>query len=94
MEKPFSIWSIGFIAFGSLALVMNWISLDIIEPIVLIGFILLLFGVIFSFIAFSKNEKGAMKVISVVSFFVILLFLVWFEPFLLVYILTWLKNIF
>lgn len=94
MRKPFSIWSIVFIAFGLLALVINWISTEIIEPIVLIGFLLLLLGMIYSFVAFSKNEKGVMKVISSVSFFGIIFLIVWFEPFLIVFILTWLKNIF
>lgn len=94
MRKPFSIWSIVFIAFGLLAFVINWISTEINEPIVFVGFILLLLGIIFSFIALSKKEKGVMKVISGVSFFVILFFLVWFEPFLFVYIMTWLKNLF
>ncbi|MCM3711946.1 hypothetical protein [Sporosarcina luteola] len=94
MKSAFSVWSIVFIASGLLALVINWISLEIIEPVVLIGFILLVLGVIYSFIALSKKEEGALKVISGISFFVILFFLVWFEPLLIIYIMTWLKNIF
>ena len=75
-------------------MVINWTTSEIIEPIVLIGFILLLLGALFSFIAFLKKEKGVMKIISGVSFFIILFCLVWFEPFIFVYIMTWLKNIF
>lgn len=93
MKMPFSIWSVVFVAIGLLALVINWISSEIIEPIVLLGFLLLLLGIIFSFIAFSKREKGGLKIVSGVSFFVVLFFLVWFEPFLFVYIITWLKNV-
>ncbi|ARF16087.1 hypothetical protein SporoP17a_01460 [Sporosarcina ureae] len=82
-----------FVVTGLLAFVINWLTTEIIEPVVLIGFIFLVCGIIFSFIAFSKEEKGAMKIISCASFFIILLCLVWIEPFLFIYILTWLKNI-
>ncbi|MCM3758911.1 hypothetical protein M3197_15835 [Sporosarcina aquimarina] len=94
MNIPFSMGSIVFIVFGSLAMVINWTTTGIIEPIVLLGFILLLVGILFSFIAFLKKEKGITKIISGVSFFIILFCLVWFEPLMFVYILTWLKNIF
>ncbi|VDG97991.1 Uncharacterised protein [Lysinibacillus sphaericus] len=94
MSRPFSIWSIVFIVFGLLAMVINWTTTEIIEPIVLLGFILLLLGILFSFIAFLKKEKGVTKIISGVSFFIILFCLVWFEPFMFVYIMTWIKNIF
>ncbi|MCM3743682.1 hypothetical protein M3193_05970 [Sporosarcina luteola] len=92
--KTFSVWSIVFITLGLLALLFNWILPEINEPIVFVGFLLLLLGIVFSFIALSKKEKGVLKIISGVSFFVILFFVVWFEPFLIVYIMTWVKNIF
>ncbi|ARF13995.1 hypothetical protein [Sporosarcina ureae] len=94
MKRPFSKWSIAYIVFGLVAFVVNWMTSEIIEPVVLVGSIFLVLGVIFSFIAFLKNEKGVMKIISGVSFFLILLCLVLIEPLMFVYILTWLKNIF
>lgn len=93
MKKPFSIWSIVFIAIGLLALVINWISTEILEPVFLLGIVLLFLGISFSLIAYLRRELGGMKILSAVSFFVILFFLVWFEPFLLLHMMTWIKNI-
>jgi len=93
MIKPFSIWSIVFIAIGLLALVINWISTEIIEPVVLLGILLLFIGISFSFIAYLRREQGGMKILSAVSFFIIFFFLVWFRPFLLLHMMTWIKNI-
>ncbi|WP_153722894.1 hypothetical protein [Sporosarcina cascadiensis] len=64
------------------------------EPVVLLGLILLLVGIILSFFAFMRREKGVVKVISAAAFFIILFCLVWFEPMTLIYILTWLKTVF
>ncbi|PIC95384.1 hypothetical protein CSV69_11740 [Sporosarcina sp. P26b] len=94
MKRPFSTWSIVFIVLGLVAFVVNWITPEIMEPVVLVGYIFLVIGMIFSFIAFLKRENGVMKIISCVSFFIILLCLVLIEPLMFVYILTWLKNIF
>ena len=94
MKRPFSIWSIVFIVFGFIAFVANWLTSEISVSAVLVGLIFLILGIIFSLIAFLKLEKGAMKIISCVSFFIILLYLVISEPLMFVYILTWLKNIF
>ncbi|RLL40139.1 hypothetical protein D8M04_19480 [Oceanobacillus piezotolerans] len=88
-----SILSIVFIAFGLLFFGLNWIIEGYSEIIVFIGAIFLLLGAIFSFIAIFKNEKGIMKFISLVSFFVILFLITWFEPFQVLRIVTWLKNI-
>lgn len=94
MKRPFSTWSIVFMVLGLVAFVVNWMTSEIIESVVLVGYIFLILGIIFSFIAFLKREKGVMKIISGVSFFIILLCIVLIEPFMFVYILTWLKNIF
>lgn len=94
MKRPFSIWSIIFIVLGLVALMVNWMTTEIIEPAILIGYFFLIFSVIFSFIAFLKMEEGVLKILSCISFFIILLCLVLIEPLMFIYILTWLKNYF
>lgn len=91
--KSRSIWSIVFIVLGLLLFGMNWIIEGYSEPIAFIGAIFIFLGAILSFIAILKNEKGSMKFISLVSFFVILFLITWFEPFQILRIVTWLKNI-
>ncbi|WP_066070215.1 hypothetical protein [Neobacillus soli] len=91
--KPFSLWSIVFIFLGLLSFGLNWIVEGHFEPTVLIGVIFLLIGVVLSFIAISKKEKGSIKFLSLASFFIILFLVTWFEPFQVVRIMTWLKNI-
>ncbi|AXI11181.1 hypothetical protein CUC15_13905 [Oceanobacillus zhaokaii] len=91
--KSISIWSIVFIIFGLLFFGLNWIIVGYSELIAFIGAIFILLGAIFSFIAIFKNEKGSLKFISLVSFFIILFLITWFEPFQALRIVTWLKNI-
>ncbi|NYE09699.1 membrane-bound ClpP family serine protease [Bacillus niacini] len=91
--KLFSIWSIILVFLGLISFGLNWLIEGYFEPIVLIGVIFFLIGVIFSFIAISKKEKGSIKFISLASFFIILFLVSWFEPFQVVRIMTWLKNI-
>lgn len=90
---PFSIWSIGFIVLGLLLFGLNWIIEGYFEPIVLIGVICLLIGIILSFIAIAKKEAGRLKFVSLISFFIVLFLINWFEPFQVIRIITWLKNI-
>ncbi|WP_441294204.1 hypothetical protein [Bacillus sp. FJAT-27225] len=63
------------------------------KPIVLLGFISFSVGFVFSFIAISKQERGTLKFISLIFFFVVLFLITWLEPFQLVRIITWFKNI-
>lgn len=91
--KAFSLWSIVFIFLGLLSFGLNWIMLSYSELITLIGVIFLLIGVVLSFIAINKKEVGRLKYISLTSFFIILFIVTWFEPFQIIRILTWLKNI-
>ena len=91
--KAFSLWSIVFIFLGLLSFGLNCIMLSYSELITLIGVIFLLIGVLLSFIAISKKEVGRLKYISLTSFFIILFIVTWFEPFQIIRILTWLKNI-
>lgn len=94
LEKTFLYIFNFFIVIGLAAFVVNWLATEVMEPIVLIGYIFLALGINISFIAFLKNKKGVLKIISGVSLLLILVCLVWIEPLLFVYILTWLKHIF
>ena len=91
--KPFSLGSIGLIILGLLIWGLNWINEGYSEAIVIIGLILLLMGTGFSFIAIAKKENGSIKFISLTSFLIILFSVTLFEPFQVIRIITWLKNI-
>lgn len=91
--KRFSVCSIGFILLGLLFLGINWMLEGLFEPMVLLGIILLVVGAVLSFIAIARKEEGKLKLISLLSFFIVLLFISWFEPFQVVRVMTWLKNI-
>lgn len=91
--RTFSTWSLVYMFLGLLSFGLNWIMEAYFEPIALIGVIFLLIGVAFSFIAISKKEIGSVKYISIASFFIILFFVTWLEPFQVVRMMTWLKNI-
>ncbi|MCM3636374.1 hypothetical protein M3152_01490 [Sporosarcina luteola] len=91
--KLFSVSSIVFLFIGLIFFILNWFIDDYVEPIVLTGVILILLGAVFSFIAISKKEKGSVKYISLTTFFVILFLVTWFEPFQVLRMLTWIKNI-
>ncbi|MDG4656309.1 hypothetical protein P6P90_03090 [Ectobacillus antri] len=91
--KKFSILSITLMFIGLLLFGLNWIIDGYSEPIVLLGFISSLAGIVLSFIAIAKREVGTIKFISLVSFFVVMFLITWFEPFQVLRIITWLKNI-
>jgi hypothetical protein len=92
--KKFSVFSIALILIGLLLLGLNWIIDGYSEPIVLFSFISILVGVSLSFIAIAKREKGTLKFISLISFFAMMFLITWFEPFQVLRIITWLKNVF
>lgn len=90
--KLFSLLSIALIVLGLLLFGLSGLIEGYFEPIILIGVISLLAGIVLSFIAFSKQEEGILKFISLISFFIVLFLITWFEPFQVVRIITWLKN--
>ncbi|WP_212935241.1 hypothetical protein [Bacillus hominis] len=90
--KIFSILSITFMVIGLLLFGLNWIIVGYSEPIVLLGFISSLVGIVLSFIAIAKREVGTIKFISLISFFVVMFLITWFEPFQVLRIITWLKS--
>ncbi|KKK39165.1 hypothetical protein WQ57_05180 [Mesobacillus campisalis] len=91
--KKYSIGSISLMLIGIILFGVNWMTGIFYEPIVLLGLISILVGVVLSFAAIAKQEKGNLKFISIISFFVVLAIITWFEPFQIVRMLTWLKNI-
>ena len=91
--KRFSVSSIVFIFIGLLFFILNWLIDGYVEPIVLTGVIFILLGAVFSFIAISKREKGSVKYISLATFFITLFLVTWFEPFQVLRMMTWFKNI-
>lgn len=94
--KRFSISSIVLVSIGILFFILNWLidgNVEPIVPIVLIGVIFIFIGALFSFIAISKKEKGSVKYISVAIFIILLFLVTWFEPFQVIRMMTWLKNI-
>ena len=91
MLKSNSIWSIVFIILGLLSFGLNWVVEGYSELIAFIGAIFILLGALFSFVAIFKNEKGILKFLSLISFFIILFLITWYEPFQLLRIVTWLK---
>ncbi|WP_053363474.1 hypothetical protein [Bacillus sp. FJAT-27251] len=91
--KKYSIGSISLILIGIILYGVNWMTGIFYEPIVLLGLVSLLVGVVLSFAAIAKQEKGNLKFLSIISFFVVLAIITWFEPFQIVRMLTWLKNI-
>lgn len=64
-----------------------------IELTFLLGILSCLIGIVFSFVAFIKQEKGILKYVSISSFFIMLFLISWFEPFHFIRVLSWLKNI-
>lgn len=84
--------SFGFIVLGIVFFSVNWFTTDYFEPIVLIGVICLLAGAVLSFVAIVRNENGGLKFISLFSFFILLFLITWIEPFQLIRMITWLKN--
>ncbi|MBV6706468.1 MULTISPECIES: hypothetical protein [Bacillus cereus group] len=92
--KKFSVFSITLMTFGMLLFGLNRIIDSYSEPIILLGYISFLIGVVLSIIAIARREDGRLKFISLISFFVFLFFITWFESFQVLRIITWLKNIY
>ena len=91
--KRFSLLSIALMMLGLLLFGLNWIIADYSEPIVFFGLISFLVGIVLSFIAITKREEGTLKFLSPISFFVVMFLITWFEPFQVLRMITWLKNI-
>lgn len=90
--KKLSIFSILFAIIGLLFIGSSYIYKNSLEPLMLLGFITLLIGLLSSFGAMIKREQGKMKFLAAATFFVSGFIIAWFEPFQILRMLTWLKN--
>ncbi|NME04472.1 hypothetical protein [Psychrobacillus sp. BL-248-WT-3] len=91
--KRFSISSIVLMFIGILFFILNWLIDGYVEPIVLTGVIFIVIGAVFSFVAISKREKGSVKYISIATFIILLFLVTCFEPFQVIRMMTWFRNI-
>ena len=89
----FGKYSIGLIILGSLLLMLNQLTSEYSEPLALIGFLLLFSAGSAVFIAALKREPGQLKVWSIYILFLVLFIVTWAEPFEILRLMTWLKNI-
>ena len=91
--RLFSIFSFLFIMIGLLLFGVTSFINQYSETIIFIGITCLLLAIILSFIAVKQREEGNLKFISVISSFIVLFLITWFEPFQIVRIMTWFKNL-
>ena len=90
--KRFSICSLCMILLGGILISLSVTMESKVELTFLWGLTACLIGIIFSIVAFIKQEEGMLKVYSVCTFFIVLFLISWFEPFQLIRVLAWLKN--
>jgi hypothetical protein len=91
--KSFSKLAVGFTVLGILLFGFNWMAEGYSEPIVFSGVVFLLAGVILSLAAIAGKEAGKLKIISLLTFFVVLFLITWTDPIQVIRMMTWLKNI-
>jgi len=91
--KRFSLLSILLIIIGIITYGINRHMGENAELFILIGVICLFVAVILGFMAIAKNEAGKLKYLTILIAFVVFGVVTWAEPFQIVRMLTWLKNI-
>ena len=91
--KRFSLLSIVLIIIGIITYGINRYMGENAELFILVGFISLFVAVILGLMAIAKNEAGKLKYVTILMAFVVLGIVTWAEPFQIVRVLTWLKNI-
>ncbi|CAH0268257.1 hypothetical protein SRABI96_03618 [Peribacillus sp. Bi96] len=90
--KSLSNWSILFAMIGTLSFCCSLALPKASGLLMISGIGALLMGMVCSFGAMYKNEKGKTKFLAVAVFFLLSFILVWNEPFQIVRLLTWMKN--
>ncbi|MCK1981444.1 MULTISPECIES: hypothetical protein [Peribacillus] len=90
--KRLSNWSVVFAVIGTLSFCCSLSLLKASEQLMISGFGALLLGMLCSFGAMYKNEKGKSKKMAVAAFLLLSFILVWNDPFQIVRLLTWMKN--
>lgn len=78
---------IGILFFGS-----SYIYSNSFELLMVIGFGLLLIGLLLSFGAMFKREQGKVKFLAVSAFFLSSFIITFNDPFQIVRLMTWMKN--
>ena len=91
--KRFSMLSLLLIIMGIITYGINRYMGENAELFILVGFISLFVAVILGLMAIAKNEAGKLKYVTILMAFVVLGIVTWAEPFQIVRMLTWLKNI-
>lgn len=90
--KKFSRLSMLFLLAGPTLVIAYWLMQDSVEAFFLTGLLSWFLGGILSFLAIVRRENGKTKFATLISVFVIGLAIIWFEPFEIVRMMTWLKN--
>ena len=90
--KRFSLLSIVLIIIGIITYGINRYMGGNAELFILVGFISLFAAVILGLMAIA-NEAGKLKYVTILMAFVVIGIVTWAEPFQIVRVLTWLKNI-
>ncbi|MFC7371853.1 hypothetical protein ACFQPF_09200 [Fictibacillus iocasae] len=88
----FSKLSILFAGLGAIVLITSYKLTHFLEILLATGFLALLIGLILSFAAYARGEKGKMKLLAGAAFFTFALYISWNDPLHIVRVLTWLKN--
>ena len=91
--KRFSMLSLLLIIMGIITYGINRYMGENAELFILVGFISLFVAVILGLMAIAKNEAGKLKYVTILMAFVVIGIVTWAEPFQIVRVLTWLKNI-
>ncbi len=91
--KLFSVLSLLFIAIGIMTYGLSRYAGELTELFILLGFISLFITIILGFVAMTKKEAGKLKYLSIMMAFLMLGVITWAEPFQIVRVLTWLKNV-
>ena len=91
--KRFSMLSLLLIIMGIITYGINRYMGENAELFIFIGFICLFVAVILGLMAIAKNEAGKLKYVTILMTFVVFGIVIWAEPFQIVRVLTWLKNI-
>ncbi|MDN3019151.1 hypothetical protein PH210_23545 [Paenibacillus sp. BSR1-1] len=85
----FLIWikTIGVLLLGS-----SYMNPSYFEPVMVSGFGVLFIGLLLSFGAMFKKEKGKIKFFAAAAFFLLSFIITWNDPFQIIRIVTWIKN--
>ncbi len=90
--RGFSFFSVVFAVIGVLLFWSSYIFSGMFESLMASGFVFLIMGSLFCYVAVYRSEKGKAKFLSVVALFFLSFIVVWSDPFQVIRLLTWMKN--